>query len=139
MGGLGGGGGDGEDSALHRRGNGAVGPLRRHIHRAGKVGAGADFFALQGLREAAQELGEDDATIAACAQERPMGHCARDSRCRGLLGLAGFRKRGLAGLHHVGAGIAVRHRVDVQGVHGGHVCLQPAHASLEHGLEVGAV
>ena len=108
---------DGEDRALDRPHDRAVGRLRRR-RRAPSASAGAvDGVAARAsaVGEAPQDLGEDHARVAPRAHERAVadGLAGRGHVGVGAVELGDHR---LEGERHVGAGVAVGHRVDVEPV-----------------------
>ncbi len=105
---------DGEHGALDRRLHGAVGgvlplhhgPLEhRRVQRVGLPPHVAD---------AAHDLGEDDAGVAAGAHERALGDGGGHRRDVGDVALLELLDHGAHGERHVGARVAVRDRVDVE-------------------------
>lgn len=127
---VGGGGGDGQDGALDGVGDGPVGGVRRAAQGPGEeraVGVGGVSLVTrrgEDLGHAAQQLGEDRAGVAARPDERPVGHGAYrvGEGGPGGAGLVGGEDGldrlggGLDGQVEVGAGVAVGHRIDVDGV-----------------------
>ena len=119
-GGVGGGAGDGQDRALDRRtdsGVAGLGGLGHGLcHHGGVVllGGGAGDPECDG----AQDLAEDDAAVAAGAEQCPSAERGQRGSQVELLG-RGLVDRVAGSAHrevHVGAGVAVGHRVDVEGV-----------------------
>ena len=120
--GVGGGAGDGEDGALDRASDGGVAGVGRLLHRLGRDAraalAGGHPPQAGGVRT--EHLAQDHAGVAARPQQRAAGQ----DRQRVAEGEVGSRPDGLAqrvagggdGEEHVGAGVTVGHRVDVEGV-----------------------
>ena len=129
---------DGEHCALHGRAHGLVGDLGGVLEGTGEVGRGRDLQAGQRLSGAAHHLGEDDAAVAACAQQRaardPLGQQA-DARLR-TYGLA-CAQAGAEGEEHVGAGVTVRDGVHVDGIDGVAVERQPTFRRRERAAQLG--
>ena len=121
---------DGEDRALDRLEHGLVRRRRRRrqARRPAQDRRGRRARLERG-RDAPQDLGEDHAAVAAGAHQRAVAdRVARRRQLGGRsvdLGHDGVQRAG-----HVGAGVAVGHRVDVEPVQG---LLVVAHEVAEHG------
>src|SRR5207249_876269 len=86
-------------------------------------------------REAAKDLGQDDAGVAARPHQAPMrGELGDLADLRGIRLLHVLDRR-LQGQQHVGAGVAVRNRKDVEPVHLFVVGGQPVQAAQQSPLE----
>ena len=104
---------DGEHGAFDGLGDGGVAGLGARGEGTGEgVGIGGlDVF--EALSESGEELGEDDAAVAAGAKEGATGRFPGDGgEGRGVDGLQALI-HGLHGKEHVGAGVAVRDREDI--------------------------
>ena len=117
--GVGGGAGDGEHRPLDRLPHGGVAGVGRLAQRLGHdpgralVGRGPDDPAGQ----RAQHLAEDDPGVAARAEQRAAGHRGQRGPERRRRPPVAHRVAGGGdGEEHVGAGVAVGHREDVEGV-----------------------
>ena len=131
--------GDGEDGALLGLHDGLVGGVRALAHHLRQQGHVDLVMAGQRPGEAAQDLAEDDAGIAARALQRAAGHRVRHVRNAGVALGIHLANRGGDGLSHVGAGISVRHGEYIQGVDALAVLRQQRRAGGEHLLEHHAV
>ena len=117
---------DRQDRALDRLRDRAVGRLRAPRERVGEIEAVEPGLAGEPLGHAAEDLARDHAGVAAGPHQRAEGDRRRDALDRHLRDGFGLVERGLDRRVHVRAGIAVRHRVDVEAVD-----------LLDVGLEVG--
>ena len=111
---VGRGGHDAQDRPLGRLENRVVRELGRALERARNlVRVGGPRF--DGIGERAQDLGQDDAGVAARAHKRPTADRARDG---GRLGRRAVERRddGFHRHHEVRPGVRVRDREDVGGV-----------------------
>ena len=103
----------GQHRPLDRLAHGAVGGVARGAEGAREHGA-VDVLVAEHLGEAAHDLAEDDAGVAACAHQRSARELLRD-RLRSLRGRAVERLHdGAHGEREVRARIAVGHRVHVE-------------------------
>ena len=109
---------DGEDGSLDGLAHSLEGNLHRAAERVRDVGGRGVVLVLgiaEPLGETAQDLGGDDTGVAACAHERAMGDRLGDVLDGGVL-----RERlhllddGPKGERHVGAGVSIRDRKDVE-------------------------
>ena len=111
---LGGQAGDGEDGALGRLHDGLVGGGHALVEGGSQGHAVGGVVVLQGLGHAAEEQGEDDAGVATGAPQQG-GGVGGGSLGHGGGGLfLGLSGGGANGQGHVGAGVAVGHREDVE-------------------------
>ena len=107
---------DGEDGAFDRTGDGAVGAGGRPLQGGGHGGGAAARVGAEGIGDASQDLGEDDAGIAPRSHERSVGDGPGDRLEAGLAPLVELEDHRLQGEGHVGPRVAVGHRVDVEAV-----------------------
>ena len=93
------------------------------------------------FRQPAQDLGQDDAAVATRAHQPAVRQCLRDPRQAPLRSLEHLRM--LQGdLHrdqHVAAGVAVRDREDVEGVHLRGVAVEGRHGRDDRAVERGPI
>jgi hypothetical protein len=73
-------------------------------------------FAAEAFGHPAEDLGRDDARIAACPHQRAEADRARNPLQRGFGHAFRLVECRADGGEHVGPGVAVRHRVDVEAV-----------------------
>ena len=110
--------GDGQNGALGGLHHGFIGGLDTVVHRAGKLGRAGGLQPLQAAGDAAEEQGEDDAGVAA----RPAQHGARHALRGGGHGvkvlLAQLGGGVVDGQPHIGAGVPVGDRKNIQIVDG---------------------
>ena len=130
---------DGEHGAFHRLGDGGVAGLGaggEGISEGCRI-SGLDI--LEALGKAGEELGEDDAAVAAGPEEGATGGFLGDGgEGGGVYGL----QAGIHGLHseeHVGAGVAIGNREDVEGVNGVAVPLQATGCCVQGGFQPVAI
>ena len=100
-----------------------------------------DLAGSKGARDATEDLTEDDARIASCAHERPARNRPAGGPHRATVGGLQIKDvqrldHALYGEGHVGAGIAVGDRVDVEPVHDVTVELQALREGAHHLHEV---
>ena len=108
---------DGEDRALDRLGDRAVGGLGALVEGVRKIERVELRLAGEPLGEAAQDLAGDHAGVATRAHQRPERRSGRDAlRGDGRAKALGLRKGRSHRGHHVRAGVTVRDRKDVQRV-----------------------
>ena len=91
------------------------------------------------LRDPAQHLREDDAAVAPGAEQGALGERLSVVADAALRTRPRRVERGAVREQHVSAGVAVRHRVDVDGVDGVAVRHQPALGHAQGGVEGGGV
>ena len=106
---------DGEDRALDGVHDRLVGGIAGGGQGAGQVGPAGRRRPAQALAQPPQHLGEDDARVAPGPHQRPVA----DGLAGGRHVVGAFVEAGhhrLQGEGHVGAGVAVGHRVDVEPV-----------------------
>ena len=127
---------DRQHRALDGLGHRVVGRLRGAAERGAELRGTERIDALEGVGDAAQHLREDDAAVAARAEQRRVGERLAD-RARPA-GLGQGRVRGAQREQHVGPGIAVRHGVDVDRVERLAVGLEPEFGDLEGVAQVRA-
>jgi hypothetical protein len=111
--GVGGVAGDGEDRALHRAHDGGVGQPAGAEKSVGHAGGIHGVTAAQAVGQAPQDLGQDDPGVAPGAHERAVYDRLLHAGVVGPLEPGHHR---LQGQGHVGAGVAVGDRVDVEPV-----------------------
>ncbi len=126
----------GQDRALDRLDDGGVGHARRLLQRGGEVRGEERLFAGKPVREAAQDLREDDAGVAARAHQRATRQRLGDARRRGLGRVGDALRRRAQRQGHVLPRVAVGNGKDVEGVNGGAMLLQPGVAGLDGAFEV---
>ncbi len=121
----GGGPGDRKDGPFHRVADGGVGAVTGPGESLGHIDRPDGLHRAERPGQAAQDLGQDDTGVAAGTHERAMAeterqalHVERAAEGVDLL-LDRFQRQG-----HVGPGVAVGHRVDVEAVEGGPVRYQ---------------
>ena len=131
--------GDRQHRALDGVDDGRVGLFDAGAERF-REGAGVGFGdPLEAVGEAAEELREDDAGVAPRPHQHAPGDRLGDDADRRFVDRRdGFRARG-HGRRHVGAGVAVRDREDVQFVDAVDVVAQLDRAVGHHALEQAAV
>ena len=127
---------DRQHRALDGLGHRVVGRLRGAAERGAELRGTERIDALEGVGDAAQHLREDDAAVAARAEQRRVGERLAD-RARPA-GLRQGRVRGAQRKQHVGPGIAIRHGVDVDRVERLAVGLEPEFGDLEGMAQVRA-
>src|SRR5438046_1040890 len=130
---------DREDGALRGLVDRAVGGVGRLLERGGELRRRERALALDRAREAAKDLGQDHARVAARAHEAPVrGELGDLAHLRGVRFLHVLDRR-LQGQQHVRAGVAVGHRKDVEPVYLFMVGAQPAETAEQRPLEQRAV
>jgi hypothetical protein len=126
---------DGEHRAFDGDAHGGVGGVRSAAQSAADAIDAHDLDAVEGAREAAQHLREDDPAVAACTEER----AARDCLEVGADGRRWVRparlEGGAQGEQHVRAGVAVGDGVDVERVDGVAVAREPRLGGRERAAE----
>ena len=105
---------DGEHGALDGRLDGAVGGVLALEDRPLEDGGVERVGLTPDVADAAHDLGEDDAGVAARAHERALGDGGGHGRDVGDLALLELLDHGAHGERHVGAGVPVRDGVHVE-------------------------
>ena len=131
--------GDGEDRALGRLDDRPVGRVGGLLERVGKLGRRQLRLSLDVLGEAPEDLREDDPGVAPGAHQAAVGGERGDLADLLRLRLADVLHRRLQREQHVGPGVAVRHREDVEAVDLLLVGAEPAEAAQQGALEELAV
>ena len=111
---LGGNARDGQDRALGGLHHGLIRGLDAGLKRGGELTAVAFLQPLEAAREAAEQQRKNDAGVAARAAQHRRGGGVGDLRERRLVQLAQIGGGGVERHAHIRAGVAVRHREDVQ-------------------------
>ena len=105
---------DGEDGALHRAHHCLIGSVGSLAQRRRDLGSADGFERCERVGHAAQDLRQDHAGVAPRAHERAVRHrLAHVVHPRGVADLGAHR---LERQRHVGPGVAVGHRIDVEQV-----------------------
>ena len=91
------------------------------------------------MRQPPNELREDDTAVAAGAHQRAVCGCLRGVGEGAAVGLLRCVHDGLEGEQHVGAGVAVWHGEDVEGVDGFQVGLKRLYAARKQRKQAGCV
>ncbi len=108
---------DGQDRALDRAHDPLIGRVGRALESGGQVDGAERLLTGQLGGQAAPDLTEDDARIAARAHQRPLRHLSGEAADVGLLAVLHAGIGRAHGQQHVGAGVAVGHGEHVQRVH----------------------
>ncbi len=108
---------DSQDGALLGAHDGLISHLRTCLQRLGKLDGGNLFNALQRAREAAEQLGQDDAAVAARAAQRALGQSCGSFAGVYIFLAADFARGAHNGKRHIGARVAVRHGEYVQRIY----------------------
>ena len=134
--GLGGLPSDGQDGALNGIGHPLTRGHRRLFQRHHEVWRQHLVLIGQALGQPAVDLGEDHAAVAAGADQSPLGHVLGDTGGRVVRGAVGFFQHTAHGEQHVGAGIAVRHGENIQGVDFRGALFQPGGGGRKHVTQI---
>src|SRR6266851_1818928 len=126
---------DGEDGALRRLVDRAVGGVGRLFERGGELRRSERALTFDRARESAEDLREDHTRVAARAHQAAVRRELRDLADLGGVRLFHVLDRRLEGEQHVGAGVAVRDRADVEPVDLFVVGREPAQAAQQRALE----
>src|SRR6266851_4704789 len=125
----------GEDGALGRLVDRTIGGVGRLFEGIGELSRRQRALALDGARETAKDLGQDDPRVPTRAHQAAMRRELGDLADLGRIRLLDVLDGGLQSQQHVGPGIPVGHREHVEAVHLLVVCRQPAEASQQGLLE----
>ncbi len=126
---------DGEDRAFYRRRNGAVGGVNRVRDRVRKHQRVEHFTAAQRLGEAMPQLRQNNARVAARAQQSALGDRHAHDAHMWFLHHRDFSIGAAHRLEHVLAGVAVRDRKNIKLIHALMVAFQPGDAGGSKPLE----
>ena len=131
---LGGNAGNGQDGALGGLHHSLVGTFHALFQRGNDILDPGSLFAVQRLGEAAEQKAGDNAGVAAGAPQHSGGGSLGSLRHGAVVGQSFQLAHGGANGHaHVGAGITVRDREDVQFVHAGTLIVDVVCAG-DHGV-----
>ena len=125
---LGGAADNGQHCAFDRIAYGTIGGIAGGPQGGGQIRRRADFLIRQSLGQALEKLGKDDAAVAAGLPKGPVGQTGGHRANAAVRNLAYPVNAGFHRQQHISAGIAVRHRVHIQGVEGVPVAFQAAQA-----------
>ena len=123
----------GEHRALDRLLDGAVGAVGALRERLLEVGRGEVLRAAPHVAEAAHDLREDDAGVAASAHERALGDRGGDRRDALGVALLELLEDGAHGEREVGARVAVRDGIDVEVVDDAALSLDSGERGVDDG------
>ena len=126
----------GEDGTFHRIAQALVGHPGGLLEGTGEVGPGQRLLAGDILSKAAQNLRQYHAAIAPGSHQGPFGECLRYRRAAVVRSAVGLLHAGVQGQQHVGPGVAIRYRENVQGINIGSALLQPGSGTGKHLSEV---
>ena len=128
----------GEHGAFARIAYCPVGSLPGHIQGRGKIGSRAGLAPQKGISETLEELGKDDAAVASGTEEGALGQFLGDLAGRQAIVIRATLNAGAKGKGHIGSGIAVWDRKNIQGVDGVTVLFQPVKAGQKGPPQFGA-
>ena len=126
--GLGGAADDGQHCSFDRIAYGTIGGIAGGPQGGGQIRRRANFLIRQSLGQALEKLGKDDAAVAAGLPKGPVGQPGGHGRHAAALNLGYPVNPGFHRQQHISAGVAIRHRIHIQGVEGVPVAFQAAKA-----------
>ena len=108
---------DGKDGALGGLHNGLIGCVDAVLHRTGELLCAGGIEPFEALGDAPEEQGEDNAGVAARAAEQRGSHAVRRRGYRIEFFLLKLRRGLIHSQRHIGTGIPVGHRENVEVVY----------------------